>query len=351
MFSQKRNYTPIKKKGPSLIFMAEVLGIIIIFAGLLGYLYVLRKPLRPQVPAADTSQVCVDKNREHNQGSPMTFYGLKILRTFNSVAECQACVNSGCVVEKKVCNEGATCTDIGTCVADQWDGAHYTCRIDGGGLPACSVAQIDCLDGPDGGISDGHVVANCSPEACTPPTATPPPNPPTATPTPGSGMVTGYNPPPTNTPTPTKTPTPTATPPPGATNTPTPTATKTPTPTATLTPSPGPSSTPGPSPTPVSVACGTKACNNATNPCMSGYSCLKAIDEANYCMVPEYQARCYDNPTFNNCCMAPNVSPTETVLVQTTSAPVPSIPTVGIATFGKIFTVAASIIILIGLLL
>lgn len=54
--------------------------------------------------------------------------------------------------------------------------------------------------------------------------------------------------------------------------------------------------------------------------------------------------------------MAPNATPTEIILAQTTPSDggetvTPSLPPAGIATFGKIFAVVAAAVILIGLLL
>ncbi len=142
--------------------------------------------------------------------------------------------------------------------------------------------------------------------------------------------------PPEDTPTPTPTgelsPTPTATPPATPTptevitNTPTPTTTLTPTATPTGTPGPTATNTPGPSATPIPVLCGTKDCDNATNPCRSGYSCVQAKDGSNYCTSPDFADACKANPSYNSCCTAPGAptaTPTEIVLAKTSPTKVP----------------------------
>ncbi len=142
-----------------------------------------------------------------------------------------------------------------------------------------------------------------------------PTNTPTPTPTPTSEI--------TNTPTPTPTTeitnTPTPTPTTGITNTPTPTATPGPTST------PTPTGTPGPTATPIPVACGTKDCDNATNPCRSGYVCVQAVDGSNYCSSPDFVTACKANPSQVSCCTAPGYTstptPTTTYLAQSTTAP------------------------------
>ena len=145
----------------------------------------------------------------------------------------------------------------------------------------------------------------------------------------------------------------------------TPTLTLTPSPTSgpTATDTPGPSPTPGPSATPIPVACGTKSCDNTTNPCRSGLSCIQANDGSNYCSLPEFQDACKVNPAQETCCTAQgeNPTPTEIVLVNATATPgaggattvaqVTEIPPAGIATFGKIFTFISLAVILLGLIL
>lgn len=180
-------------------------------------------------------------------------------------------------------------------------------------------------------------------------------------PTPTPGSVTGSFPHPTltstQTPTPipttpiiTDTPTPTLTP--VVTVTPTSTVTGVPTSTPTTPPS-QPTNTPGPGPsvTPIPVPCGTKDCDNATNPCRSGYVCVQSHDGSNYCSSPDFTTACKANPTFNACCTAPG-APTATPTTITTVIPthtIASVPTSGTtpwAAFGIIGT-----IILAGLLL
>jgi hypothetical protein len=127
------------------------------------------------------------------------------------------------------------------------------------------------------------------------PTATPVP--PTATPVPPTATPV----PPTATPTPT-------TPPGQPTNTPAPTATN----------------TLGPTATPILVPCGTKSCDNATNPCRSGYSCVQANDGSNYCTSPDFANACKANPSYNSCCTAPGAptaTPTEIILAKISTSP------------------------------
>lgn len=124
---------------------------------------------------------------------------------------------------------------------------------------------------------------------------------------------------PTPTATPTNTPTPTETP--VITNTPTPTATNTPTPTGTPVITNTPTATPTNTPTPVSVACGTKDCDSATNPCQSGFVCVQSTNGSNYCSVQAYVSACQANPSYNSCCTAPGAptaTPTETILAKVT---------------------------------
>jgi len=198
------------------------------------------------------------------------------------------------------------------------------------------------------------------PQACgvVPPvptnTPTPPGEVPTDTPIPTEGE-------PTVTPTPTEEV--------GATNTPTPTLTpeETESPTPTSTPTTAEDNTPtptssviaeAPTATPIPVACGTKSCDDDTNPCRSDLVCMQANDGSNYCSLPAFQAACKENPSQASCCTAPG-EPTEIVLVNATSTPaeaaaaggVTEIPSAGIATFGKIFTAISLAVILLGLIL
>ena len=166
----------------------------------------------------------------------------------------------------------------------------------------------------------------------------------------GGGPTIPTNPPDeTNTPIPTKTPTPSPTS--VITNTPAPTST--PIPTATLTPTTPPdqpTNTPGPTATPIPVPCGTKDCDNSTNPCRSGYICVQANDGSNYCSSPDFATACKANPSFNSCCTAPG-APTATPTTASTIAPtqIASVPSVGTVQWG-IFGIIGTII-LIGLLL
>lgn len=120
---------------------------------------------------------------------------------------------------------------------------------------------------------------------------------------------------PTSTPIPTNTPTPTAGISPTITNTPTPTPT---------TPPNEPTYTPAPTATLIPVLCGTKDCDDRTNPCRSGYVCIQANDGSNYCASPDFVDACRANPSYNSCCTAPGAptaTPTEIVVVKTTSTP------------------------------
>lgn len=132
-----------------------------------------------------------------------------------------------------------------------------------------------------------------------------------------------------NTPTPT-TPAISNTPTPTPSNTPTPTPSDTPTPTPTVTPviSNTPTATPvisnTPTSTPIPVLCGTKSCDNATNPCRSNYVCIQANDGSNYCSSPDFVNACKANPSYNACCIAPGAptaTPTEIILAQISASP------------------------------
>lgn len=135
---------------------------------------------------------------------------------------------------------------------------------------------------------------------------------------------------PTPTPTATNTPTPTLTPAISNTPTMTPAISSTPTPSATPTDTPAISSTPGPSPTLVPVLCGTKGCDDATNPCRSGYTCVGAGDGSNYCASPDFVDACKSSPSYNTCCIppgGPTATPTEILLAKVS-------PTVGLLKTG-----------------
>jgi hypothetical protein len=154
----------------------------------------------------------------------------------------------------------------------------------------------------------------------------------------------------TNTPTPTPTgiiPTSSPTPTPTIILTVTPTLTATPTPT---TPPGQPTSTPGPTATPIPVPCGTKNCDDKTNPCRLGYVCVQGSDGSNYCSGLDLTEACKANPSFVSCCTAPGV-PTATSIPTTTivRTKTASVPSAGVAQWG-VFGIIGTII-LVGLLL
>lgn len=182
----------------------------------------------------------------------------------------------------------------------------------------------------------------------------------TLTPTPTIGT-------PTLTPTPTitstSTPTPTATP--VITNTPTPTPTSTPIPTATATPTtlpgqptntpaPTSTSTPGPTLTLIPVLCGTKDCDNATNPCRSGYTCVQANDGSNYCTSPDFANACKSNPSYNSCCIAPGAptaTPTEIILAKISTSPTTVVKLLQTGVVQSFMYFIPALIMLVGLIL
>ncbi len=130
---------------------------------------------------------------------------------------------------------------------------------------------------------------------------------------------------PTNTPTPTSSPTPT---PIGATpteaiTTPTEVPTAVPTEVPTEAPTIKPTEKPGPTATPIPVLCGTKDCDDKTNPCRSGYICVQAHDGSNYCTSADFANACKANPSYNSCCTAPGApTATPTGVTATPAAPV-----------------------------
>lgn len=156
---------------------------------------------------------------------------------------------------------------------------------------------------------------------------------------------------------------PTSTPSAELTSTPESTTTSIATDTPTLTSEPTATTTPNPTATPIPVACGTKSCDASANPCRSGLNCVQANDGSNYCSLPEFEDVCKANPAQSSCCTAQgeNLTPTEIVLVKATATPgaggattvaqVTEIPSAGMATFGKIFTILSLAVILIGLIL
>ncbi|OGK17424.1 hypothetical protein A2774_05440 [Candidatus Roizmanbacteria bacterium RIFCSPHIGHO2_01_FULL_39_12c] len=126
-----------------------------------------------------------------------------------------------------------------------------------------------------------------------------------------------------------------------------------------------PTAAPDPTETPIPLACGTKSCDDETNPCKEGLVCVQADDGSNYCSQSNYQTACKADPSQESCCTAPvgggeEPSPTEIVLVtdtsnetassDTTSEDQPEIPSAGIATFGVLFGLMATGIIIFGLI-
>lgn len=238
------------------------------------------------------------------------------------------CIQDGC------CWQGADdgCAKPGEpgydpkCIPQPGAGQCQTCgeerpKCPNGQPPVCDTSKIECV-----GIAQcqfprraarpltscgtsEQIKFNCYTDcSCNPePTATPTPPDVTNTPTPTDVI--------TNTPTPTATPT----------NTPTATPTSTPTNTPTPTTPPGqPTNTPGPTSTPIPVPCGTKSCDNTTNPCRDNYICVQANDGSNYCTSPDFQTACKANPTYNNCCTAPGAptaTPTEIILAKVSPSP------------------------------
>ena len=156
------------------------------------------------------------------------------------------------------------------------------------------------------------------------------------------------------------------------TKTPTPSPTQSVDNTSTPTPNlivqvPTSTGTPAPSATPIPVACGTKGCDNTTNPCRDGLICVQANDGSNYCALPEFQTACRENPSHVDCCTAP--APTEIILAQGgTSTPVPTdvsssdvqgpaatgtteIPSAGISAYLPLLGIFSFSIVLLGLIL
>lgn len=201
-----------------------------------------------------------------------------------------------------VCNE--TCSSSDPCFNEEPGPNELVCTDVDGGVSRCR--NKDCVTSP----------------TCVCPTSTP-------------------------TPTPTGTIMPTVTP----TSTPTPTATPTGTVTPSNTPTATPTNTPGPSATPIPVLCGTKDCDNVTNPCRSGYDCVQADDGSNYCTSPDFTDACKANPSYNSCCTAPGAptaTPTEIILAQTTVTS-PPVPVTGMVQ--SFMYLIPALIILVGLIL
>jgi len=322
------NFTPLKtekkKRKVSKFFIFGNLLLVIIVA-LIGFFYYNQQKLISRVPKAGTG--C---NADHPKWE---------------------CVQDGC------CWQGADdgCTDPnagGTqCTPAPGSGQCNDCTQNRPSCPdgqtlICNpdskscVTPVNCLfptkpaiplESCGGSIIKFQCYTDCACSSGGTPTPTPTGEV-TNTPTPTGGI--------TNTPTPTgiitNTPTPTMTP--SSTPTSTPESTPTATPTGTITPSNTPTitptNTPGPSSTPIPVLCGTKDCDDKTNPCRSGYLCVQAHDGSNYCTSADFANACKANPSYNNCCTAPGAptaTPTEIILAKTTVTVTPAPPVSGIS--------------------
>lgn len=395
------NYTPLdtsklgrKKKKLEFQVNKALLGtmfFLVVGIGMVGYMLILRKPIRKAVPAYLTGEAtsCNIKVGPPIAGSDKVEgnkYMIQVpvenkndnrkrVKISKSWYACNANDRQTCTdgndhsqIEEFVLRPGEK--RIITVEAQQSEGACGSLQID----VRLKAAKNAGDDGGDDNNEEGWN-ENCNTnstwvggfhafsQVCgEPPTNTPAPsNTPTLTPT-GTPF----------TPTPTITPTGAITPTDEPTSTPTKTSTPTLTPTLTLTPTRTPTTPPGqptntraPTATPIPVACGTKSCDNTVNPCRSGLECVQANDGSNYCSLPEFVDACKENPSQQSCCTAPgNATPTEIVLVNTTAAPgggsgstggsaaqTTEIPAAGIATFGKIFAVISAAIIVLGLIL
>lgn len=294
------------------------------------------------------------------------------------------------------CSDGQTFCSVtlsngksqGLCISDSASGcnaaavdAGYSVQTGGGGAGSggwlCVVGKNGYKDGPcveynsiksigagkppscfcgiiqiDGGEFDGSYQSNCgcnqeeqTAMQYTALVGTIIPTPtgiPTSTPIPTATPVI------TNTPTPTAIPTTTSMPTPPATLTPTPT---TPPGQPTNTPAPTATNTPGPSATPIPILCGTKSCDNTTNPCRSGYICVQANDGSNYCSSPDFVTACKANPSYNACCIAPGqptATPTEIILAKVSPTVVKLLQTGMIQSFMYLIPIT---IMLVGLIL
>lgn len=361
MDNQVPNFTPVapkespKGKKSSLGIVIGFLGLLLMVVGLVGYLTVLKKPIKPKVPAE--GPLSVSCSAEVGQ----SLYGLRVTHTFtgpNALNECLACKSDRDCYTRMVgtldtCNApGNTCTRVGDKCTIEKENAQCNFSTD---TPACSVTQFDCVNKPGptdfGSILNGSGAnfVNCG--GCVP-IETPTPTLPVSTPTPSPTVP--ITPSSSPTPSPTGVISSTPTPSPTPTGTPSPTSTPSPTPTGT----PGPTSTPppGPSTTPIPVACGTKGCDNSTNPCRSGSICVQAQDGSNYCSLPEFQTACKSSPSQSSCCTSPAASPTPTeiilakVSVSPTAPKTTQIPSVGVAKYGAIFGILSIGIVLLGLI-
>lgn len=169
----------------------------------------------------------------------------------------------------------------------------YPCEVfcpgQGNGTMKCTCTKSDNADPwPNCGL-ENRVCEDTCPKI----TETPPPD----TTTPPERQLITETPQATNTPAVTKSPTPS----PSVTASPTPTASPT------KTPTPSPSATPSPTAPP--HACGYSPCNDTTNPCAAGLSCIKASDNKYYCSQPSYVTACTANPSVASCCSAPTATP------------------------------------------
>lgn len=365
MSIQVPNFTPVaqnnkpKGKKSKLGIIVGFLGLFLMVVGLVGYLVVLRKPIKPKVPAAETTSLSLECTG-HTKDETLRATALSY--TFSSREECLRITQNRdlwwpLIGPLDSCFSTAKCQDY-SCVAGgptAGGNDNFKCSMTIP-VPSCTIIQFDCRTS-EGGNSVGF---NCD---CIPPASTPTPTPPVApsnspTPTPPAVSSTPTPTPPTLSPTVTPSPTPTGVISTTPTVTPSPTPTGTPSPT--LTPSPTPTGPPGPTATPIPVACGTKGCDNSTNPCRSGLICQQASDGSNYCTMPEFKAACIANPSQTSCCTAPGStstpapSPTEIILAKVTSTKGPTkttgIPSVGVAKYGAIFGAISIGIVLLGLI-
>lgn len=175
-------------------------------------LFILTLATSGNIFASDTITTTCSSN------SSSSFTGDLVYHTFTNINDCNSAANNSDYIKTLVgtmaaCGATASCVKAGNCSATPGSNGYTFCNITAA-IPACSVAQLDCMTYNGWG---GQIGANCN--GC-----------PVSTPTPTSTST------PTPTPTVTPTPTPTATP------TPTPSASPTPTLTPTPTPTPGPMS-------------------------------------------------------------------------------------------------------------
>jgi len=242
----------------------------------------------------------------------------------------------------KACSGGSD--QSGYCQGQIGRKANEDAVSEGGSTNSCTPGTVGCKAPGVGGIDNWHY-SNCANGAsdayCT-----------GATTGGGEDQTTTTITNPTNTPIPTSTTVPTSTP----ANTPTPTPTvpagSSPIPTGTLAPTA--TGTPGPTATPIPVLCGTKSCDNATNPCRSGYNCIQANDGSNYCSSPDFVTACKANPSYNACCIAPGAptaTPTEIILAKISTSPTSVAKLLETGVVKSFMYLIPAIIILVGLIL